>query len=270
MAIHLENEINSFRLSSDHREKLLVSGRGRAQRFSAMLRRELRERAQPAGSPQPCQGPPSWAMDIAKGFYSSLPQSSYLIKTVHSLFFIRTSPEPLAVRAALPRASQVKVPLCPSGLGLVKRDKDRPLCHPHTCGFTWNLLCARPLFQSHSSLSCQPGPGAVVYFMLFHVFPSLAVILLWGDFPHWLAPLSHLEPWEHVFYPLACACAWLGTHFQNGLESQQIAHTINCRETCVGKQPVQAIEWPPLASVCAPHTFPPYACQHYSSVAHIW
>lgn len=60
---------------------------------------------------------------------------------------------------------------------------------------------------------------------------------------------------------------WLGTHFQNGLESQHIEYTMNCREACVGKQPAPAMEWPPLASVWAPCAHSPHhAFQCYSSV----
>lgn len=190
-----------------------MSGRGKAQGFSATLGRGLGERAQPAGNRRPCQGPPWWAMDIAKGFHSSLPQPSHLIKTVYRLFFIRTSPEPLACPCGSAESLSGEGPVCPSGLGLVRRDKDKPLCHPVLVGSHRICSVSGLWFQSHSLLSCQPGRGAVVYFMLFHVFLSLAVTLLWGEFPHWLARLSHLEPWKHVFYPMACAFGVAGDSF---------------------------------------------------------
>lgn len=137
-----------------------------------------------------------------------------------------------------------------------------------TCWFTRNLLGVRPLVPEppFAFLPAWARSCCLFYAISCVSFPGRD-FCCGGSSPIDLLLFPTWSP-EHMFstqWPVHSG--WLGTHFQNGLEGQQIAYTINCRENCVGKQRVQAMEWPPLASVWAPPAPPPHrACQCSSSV----
>lgn len=99
----------------------------------------------------------------------------------------------------------------PFTFGAPSRDKNDPPCDRALVGSHGVRPVSGLLFQSHGLLSCQPGPGAVVYLMLFHAFLSQAVTLPWGCvvslptprvdvliFPTW-------SPENRFLYPVACA-----------------------------------------------------------------
>lgn len=160
-------------------------------------------------------------------------------------------------------------------LGPFTSNKNELPCDPAPVGSCGICFVSGFLLQSDSLLSCQPGPGIVVYFVLFHVCSFPGSNFPAGISPSWPACLSHLEPREQVFYPHLItpsnhprALQWLGTHFQNGIENQQIGYTINRLEICLWKQHIQAMGWLLLASAWFPpgHAHPTKPFQYCFAV----
>lgn len=147
-------------------------------------------------------------------------------------------------------------------MGAFTSKKNERRCDPALVGPCGICCVSGLLFQSHSWLSCQPGPGVAVCFMLFHVFPFPGI-----DFPEGMSPqvtCSSFSPRAlrreiFFFYPLlmppshhpvAVHLEWLGTHFHNGMKNQQIAYTVNCWSLAYGSS--TSVQWLLLASAWSP------------------
>lgn len=184
------------------------------------------------------------------------------------------------------RTSCLSVPLCQEILGgtccgvlhilgSFTSNKNERLCDSAPVGSCGICFVSGLSLQSDSLLSCQPGLGVAVYFVLFHVFCFPGSDFPAGISPSWPAFLSYLEPPEQIFYSHLItpsnhpvALQWLGTHFQNGMENQQIGYTINRLETCLWKQHIRATQCLLLASAWFPpgHAHPTKPFQYCFAV----
>lgn len=210
----LENEINSFKLSSDPRER-----RGGVWPKESL---QILGHSGPAGlgsrpSLLAAVGPSESAW-VRCGCYKGV-----LFIFDSALSSDKGCGQPLLFQHVLWTAGAVSELSCSSHVGPLPEQREQATVRFSICRCTQNFLCVGPLVPKRRLLSSQSGPRVVVYFVLLHVFLSLTATFLRGCSSHWLASLSHLEPWEQIFYPMACAFGVVGDSFP-----EQQRESTNC------------------------------------------
>lgn len=160
------------------------------------------------------------------------------------------------------------MPLCPSGLGLVRRDKDKPLCHPALSWFTRNLLCVRPLVPKpqFAFLPARARSSCWFYAISCVSFPGSDFAV--GGVP----PLtcSSFPPGAlRTCFLLNGLCIWGGWGLisRTALRVNKSHTQLTAGRLVLGSSPFKPWSghlWP----LCGPpHAHPPHhACQRYSSV----